>query len=168
MTIVHFTPWSALAGGALIGAAVSLFLWGTGRVAGISGVLGEGHASGKVGPMDHQSVPGTPVGLCRLQPLKGGRGDVVEADSRGKVGVYCLQGGDETTKSGEKGRAAGKVADCHHLSGRVSSPPVEVAKAVVVQPLKLLEGQLLLPLGVIDGVGAEAVFGSHWAAAGAI
>lgn len=40
MTIVHFTPWTALAGGAMIGAAVSLFLWGTGRVAGISGVLG--------------------------------------------------------------------------------------------------------------------------------
>jgi len=40
MTLVNFTPWSALAGGALIGTAVSLFLWGTGRVAGISGVLG--------------------------------------------------------------------------------------------------------------------------------
>jgi uncharacterized membrane protein YedE/YeeE len=40
MEIVHFTPWSALAGGALIGSAVSLFLLGTGRIAGISGVLG--------------------------------------------------------------------------------------------------------------------------------
>lgn len=35
-----FTPWSALLGGALIGIAASIFLVFTGRVAGISGVLG--------------------------------------------------------------------------------------------------------------------------------
>jgi uncharacterized protein len=36
----HFTPWSALAGGGLIGlVAASLFL-GLGRIAGISGILG--------------------------------------------------------------------------------------------------------------------------------
>lgn len=40
MNIVNFTPLPALLGGALIGGAVSLFLLGTGRVAGISGVLG--------------------------------------------------------------------------------------------------------------------------------
>jgi uncharacterized membrane protein YedE/YeeE len=34
-----FTPVSALAGGALIGAASALFLWGSGRVAGISGIV---------------------------------------------------------------------------------------------------------------------------------
>ena len=34
-----FTPWAALAGGALIGLATALFLLGTGRVAGISGLV---------------------------------------------------------------------------------------------------------------------------------
>ena len=36
----HFTPWSALAGGALIGLAASLLLVLNGRIAGISGVMG--------------------------------------------------------------------------------------------------------------------------------
>ena len=36
----HFTPWTALAGGALIGLAAALFLLLNGRIAGISGVLG--------------------------------------------------------------------------------------------------------------------------------
>lgn len=36
----NFTPWSALAGGALIGVAASLLLIANGRIAGISGVLG--------------------------------------------------------------------------------------------------------------------------------
>jgi uncharacterized membrane protein YedE/YeeE len=40
MEIVNFTPGMALAGGALIGVASSLFLLTTGRVAGISGVVG--------------------------------------------------------------------------------------------------------------------------------
>jgi uncharacterized membrane protein YedE/YeeE len=34
-----FTPWSALAGGALIGLAASLLLVGSGRIAGVSGIL---------------------------------------------------------------------------------------------------------------------------------
>jgi uncharacterized membrane protein YedE/YeeE len=34
-----FTPWTALAGGLLIGLATALFLLGTGRVAGISGLV---------------------------------------------------------------------------------------------------------------------------------
>ncbi len=37
---LNFTPWSALAGGALIGLAVSLFVVANGRIAGISGLLG--------------------------------------------------------------------------------------------------------------------------------
>jgi uncharacterized membrane protein YedE/YeeE len=37
---VHFTPWSALAGGLVIGAAAALFLLLNGRIAGISGILG--------------------------------------------------------------------------------------------------------------------------------
>ena len=42
MTIdwTHFTPWSALAGGALIGLAAALFLLMNGRILGISGILG--------------------------------------------------------------------------------------------------------------------------------
>ncbi|HKU85933.1 MAG TPA: YeeE/YedE family protein [Casimicrobiaceae bacterium] len=35
-----FTPWSALGGGALIGLAVALLAFATGRVAGISGIVG--------------------------------------------------------------------------------------------------------------------------------
>jgi uncharacterized protein len=34
-----FTPWSALLGGALIGAATGLYLLGNGRVAGIAGIV---------------------------------------------------------------------------------------------------------------------------------
>src|SRR5450830_946640 len=42
MTInwVSFTPWEALAGGALIGLAAALLLVLNGRIAGISGILG--------------------------------------------------------------------------------------------------------------------------------
>lgn len=36
----QFTPWSALAGGMLIGIAAAMFLLLNGRIAGISGVLG--------------------------------------------------------------------------------------------------------------------------------
>ena len=35
----HFTPWTALGGGMLIGAAASLFVLLNGRIAGISGLL---------------------------------------------------------------------------------------------------------------------------------
>ncbi|MCE9639975.1 MAG: YeeE/YedE family protein [Betaproteobacteria bacterium] len=38
--IEHFTPWSSLAGGLLIGVAAAMFLLFNGRVAGISGILG--------------------------------------------------------------------------------------------------------------------------------
>ena len=44
----NFTPVSALIGGCLIGAAVGLFLWLNGRIAGVSGVLG-GLLQGKPG-----------------------------------------------------------------------------------------------------------------------
>jgi uncharacterized protein len=36
----HFIPWSALAGGALIGTSASLLLILNGRIAGISGIVG--------------------------------------------------------------------------------------------------------------------------------
>ena len=35
----NFTPWPALAGGALIGFAAALLLWLNGRIAGISGIV---------------------------------------------------------------------------------------------------------------------------------
>jgi hypothetical protein len=37
---IHFTPWSSLAGGLLIGAAAAAFILFNGRIAGISGILG--------------------------------------------------------------------------------------------------------------------------------
>lgn len=40
MEIVNFTPWTALAGGALIGLAASVLALGSGRIAGISGIAG--------------------------------------------------------------------------------------------------------------------------------
>ena len=42
MTIdwTHFTPWSSLAGGLLIGLATAMFLLLSGRIAGISGIVG--------------------------------------------------------------------------------------------------------------------------------
>lgn len=36
----HFTPWTSLAGGVLIGTAAAMFLFLNGRIAGISGILG--------------------------------------------------------------------------------------------------------------------------------
>ncbi|OHC27313.1 MAG: YeeE/YedE [Pseudomonadales bacterium RIFCSPLOWO2_12_59_9] len=46
---LNFTPWSALAGGALIGLAAALFVVFNGRVAGISGLLGSLLARGGEG-----------------------------------------------------------------------------------------------------------------------
>ncbi len=40
MTIVNFTPWSALFGGALIGLAAAGMWWLLGRLAGVSNILG--------------------------------------------------------------------------------------------------------------------------------
>ena len=37
---IHFTPWTALAGGLIIGAAAAVFVLFNGRIAGISGILG--------------------------------------------------------------------------------------------------------------------------------
>lgn len=40
LDMMAFTPWSALAGGLLIGVAVAMFLLFNGRIAGVSGILG--------------------------------------------------------------------------------------------------------------------------------
>lgn len=39
-TFANFTPWSSLAGGVLIGLAVSILILLNGRIAGISGIVG--------------------------------------------------------------------------------------------------------------------------------
>ncbi len=44
---LHFSPWSALAGGASIGLTASLFVLLNGRIAGISGLLGSMLESGE-------------------------------------------------------------------------------------------------------------------------
>lgn len=36
----HFTPWSSLAGGLIIGTAAAMFILLNGRIAGISGIIG--------------------------------------------------------------------------------------------------------------------------------
>lgn len=41
MSIAEFSPWPALAGGALIGLAAALTWWGLGRIAGVSNILGQ-------------------------------------------------------------------------------------------------------------------------------
>jgi len=46
---LHFSPWSALAGGALIGLAAALLVLANGRIAGISGLLGSLLARGGEG-----------------------------------------------------------------------------------------------------------------------
>ena len=38
--LVSFTPWSAIAGGVLIGIAAALFMLVNGRIAGVSGIIG--------------------------------------------------------------------------------------------------------------------------------
>lgn len=45
MTIVNFTPWSALIGGVLIGLAAALMWWLLGRIAGVSNILGQTFSS---------------------------------------------------------------------------------------------------------------------------
>jgi len=45
-----FTPWSALAGGALLGLSASLLMLFTGKIAGISGIIG-----GLLNPQQHES-----------------------------------------------------------------------------------------------------------------
>ena len=37
--ILHFTPWASLIGGVLVGLATALYLLGSGRIAGIAGIV---------------------------------------------------------------------------------------------------------------------------------
>lgn len=59
----HFTPYSALAGGAIIGGAVALLLLFNGRIAGISGITG-GVLS--AGGQERAGAPHLLAGCCSL------------------------------------------------------------------------------------------------------
>ena len=62
-----FTPWASLAGGLLIGAAASLLWLGTGRIAGISGLLGAAVQAMSLPP--ERRGTGQPVRLAFLAGL---------------------------------------------------------------------------------------------------
>lgn len=76
-----FTPYSALLGGALIGAAASLLLLLNGRIAGISGILG-----GLIPPAAGETawrlafLLGLPLGMLGLDLARGAT-DVPEIDT---------------------------------------------------------------------------------------
>lgn len=55
----HYTPWASLGGGLLIGVATALYLLGTGRIAGIAGIV--------AGPLRALMGPGT--GSSQRVPL---------------------------------------------------------------------------------------------------
>jgi uncharacterized protein len=80
MTIdwASFTPWHALAGGVLIGAASGLLALGLGRIAGISGIVGELFAPKSTVPGDLTWRASFLVGLV-VAPLLYGLVAVVPA-----------------------------------------------------------------------------------------
>jgi len=72
-----FTPWTALAGGALIGLAAALFAVANGRIAGISGLLGSLLAGRGVARKRHSCSASSPrrccgncLRPCRLRTLR--------------------------------------------------------------------------------------------------
>jgi hypothetical protein len=72
-----FTPWTALAGGALIGAAAAMLVLVNGRIAGISGIVG--------GPLR----PGPGDTAWRIAFVGG---LIVAADSRRRKGAIATPG----------------------------------------------------------------------------
>ena len=52
----HFTPWSSLIGGLLIGVSASLLMLGVGRIAGIAGIVGGTLQSALRGTLAGQGV----------------------------------------------------------------------------------------------------------------
>lgn len=58
-TLTSFTPWSALAGGVVIGLSAALYLLGVGRIAGIAGIVAaslRGLISGRIGQGEQASL----------------------------------------------------------------------------------------------------------------
>lgn len=82
-----FTPWHALAGGALIGLAASLLLLANGKIAGISGILGNLlHHEGRE-PWRWAFVAGLLLAPLLLWPL-------VPALQPAEIAVPAFSGGD--------------------------------------------------------------------------
>lgn len=65
----NFTPISALAGGALIGLSAALLLWFNGRIAGISGIVGELLIPGRAQPWRLWFLGGLVVGSLMVALL---------------------------------------------------------------------------------------------------
>ncbi|MFT5683342.1 MAG: putative membrane protein YedE/YeeE [Myxococcota bacterium] len=86
----HFTPFSALAGGALIGLAASMMLLLSGRIAGISGIYGgllqrrAGDQAWRVAFVGGLLLAG--LGFMVLAP------DVIAATSSRSIGATALAG----------------------------------------------------------------------------
>jgi uncharacterized membrane protein YedE/YeeE len=79
---MNFTPWTALAGGLLIGLAVAAFVLLNGRIAGISGILGgllrpaQGDIAWRVAFL--AGLVGAPLVYALFAPLPGMRIDAGE------------------------------------------------------------------------------------------
>lgn len=89
MDVENFTPWSALAGGALIGLSAVVLLLFRGRVAGISGIL-SGVLSPQRGDISWRwlFLIGMLLGAVLLQPL----GFQIPAMPQAPLGLYIAAG----------------------------------------------------------------------------
>ncbi len=88
-----FTPWSALAGGVLIGLSAAMFVLLNGRIAGISGILG-GLLRPAAGDVSWRlaflvGLIGSPLAYAMLTPLPA---PVIDADSGALVAAGLLVG----------------------------------------------------------------------------
>lgn len=90
----HFTPWASLSGGVLIGVAASLFVLLNGRIAGISGILGDllqkpgrGDAAWRVAFL--AGLIGAPIVYGAAAPLPEAR---VDADTATLIAAGLLVG----------------------------------------------------------------------------
>jgi uncharacterized membrane protein YedE/YeeE len=91
--VTGFTPASALLGGALIGTAASLLLLLSGRVAGISGILG-GAAGAPAGDRAWRLafLVGLPLGAAAVGLLRGGLPLAISASPGALVAAGLLVG----------------------------------------------------------------------------
>jgi uncharacterized membrane protein YedE/YeeE len=92
-TLTAFTPWTATAGGLLIGAAAAWLLLANGRIAGISGILG--------GMLERPSpdsawraafLLGLPLGALAVGELRGGLPIQIDAGPGALVAAGLLVG----------------------------------------------------------------------------
>jgi uncharacterized membrane protein YedE/YeeE len=89
----HFTPWTSLAGGLLIGAGIALFALLAGRVAGISGIVGgllrpsRGETGWRLAFL--AGLVGAPLVFALFLPLPGAR---IDADIPALIAAGLLVG----------------------------------------------------------------------------